>query len=318
MEEVVLEAKNLSKAFRPSGGDPVQAVRNVSFEVKGGEIFGFLGPNGAGKTTTIGMLTTQIRPDSGHAYVAGADVLKRPRRARRAFGAVTQHNNLDRSLTAWENLLFHGRYYGMDRQTIERQASHFLQEVGLTEDADRPVASFSGGMIQRLKIARALLHDPAVLFLDEPTTGLDPQARRALWETITGLRQRGAAILLTTHYMEEAESLCDRVAIIHEGENVTTDTVAELKSLIPASNVVELQVGGDRDGLAEALREEPDVEGVARDSRQLRIYTRERPDLSRLLDIVEESGMTVTAANYQAASLEDVFIHLTGRALQDI
>ncbi|MFB6373975.1 MAG: ATP-binding cassette domain-containing protein [Bradymonadaceae bacterium] len=317
MSEPVVRTTDLEKTYRSADGPPVEAVRQVSFDIESGEIFGLLGPNGAGKTTTIGMLTTRVRPDGGEAKVLETSVFDHPAKVRSMFGVVTQHNNLDRSLTARENLLFHGRYYGLSGKELIERTNDLLGDMGLTDSASRQVGTFSGGMTQRLKIARALLHRPDIIVLDEPTAGLDPQTRRSLWTTVDELRHGGGAVLLTTHYMEEAETLCDRVAILNEGQNVATDTVPALKERVPAENVVELTVDDEPVRVADAIREMPDVQEVQviESERKLRIYTHHRPDLSKFFERAERES-TITSARLQQASLEDVFLHLTGRDLQ--
>jgi ABC-2 type transport system ATP-binding protein len=219
--------------------DDFTAVDGVSFAVEQGEIFGFLGPNGAGKTTTIHMLCTLLRPTAGTAKVGGFDVRRQPDEVRRAIGLVFQDPSLDDKLTAWENLKFHALLYDVPRLEFKERTQEMLRLVGLEEHARRPVETFSGGMKRRLEIARGLLHRPKVLFLDEPTLGLDPQTRRHLWDHIRGLREReGVTIFLTTHYMEEADALCDRVAIIDRGKIVALDTPEALKAQVGETSCV--------------------------------------------------------------------------------
>src|SRR5215472_996810 len=240
----VIAVRDLAKTFKAKRGGPpsgIRAVDGISFEVPRGEFFGLLGPNGAGKTTTIGILTTRVLPTSGVAQVEGIDVAREPVSVKRRIGVVPQVNNLDRSLTAKEILLFHAQYFGVSKQQREQRAQQLLARFELTERADEKTTGFSGGMAQRLKICRALMHDPAILFLDEPTTGLDPQARHAMWELLTELNQKGLTILLTTHYMEEADQLCSRVAIVDHGKVLTIDSPAQLKRSVPGGYLVELQ-----------------------------------------------------------------------------
>jgi ABC-2 type transport system ATP-binding protein len=207
--ETVITVRDLKKTFKPKSrkGVEVKALDGISFEVSRGEFFGLLGPNGAGKTTTIGILTTRVLPTDGVAQIEGIDVARDPVSVKHRIGVVPQVNNLDRALTAKEILLFHAEYFGVPKQERQERARRLLERFELTERADEKITSWSGGMAQRLKIGRALMHDPAILFLDEPTTGLDPQARRAMWDLLTELNQKGLTILLTTHYMEEADQL---------------------------------------------------------------------------------------------------------------
>src|SRR3954468_2276363 len=217
----------------------------MNLTVYQGEIFGLLGPNGAGKTTTAGMLTTRVIPTSGRALVGGIDVIRHPALAKQVIGVVPQPNTLDRSLTVWENLYFHGRYFGMGAAASRAAADDMLGKFRLAERAKAPVMALSGGMAQRLMVARAILHRPAILFLDEPTAGLDPQSRIAMWEILGELHDEGQTILLTTHYMEEADSLCDRVAIMDHGRILALDTPAALKASVDTGSVVTVRTDGD-------------------------------------------------------------------------
>lgn len=235
MPDIILDVKGLKKSFREKNGSVVHAVRGISFQVERGEIFGFLGPNGAGKSTTISMLTTQLAADGGEILLDGKSVLDDPVAARAKIGVVAQHNNLDRSLTARENLLFHARYFGMDRHTARERADELLKKFGLWERRNDAVGSFSGGMAQRLKIARAMMHKPDILFLDEPTTGLDPNYREILWHEMLALNKEGTTIFLTTHYMEEPERFCHNIAIVNQGEIKAFGTSQQLKAMIPAN-----------------------------------------------------------------------------------
>jgi ABC-2 type transport system ATP-binding protein len=219
----------------------VKAVAGASFSVQTGEVFGLLGPNGAGKTTTIGILTTRILPTGGNALVSGIDVVKDPVSVKPHIAVVPQRNNLDRSLTARENLVFHAAYFGISRKERHERAARLLSEFGLAERADEKVTIYSGGMAQRLLIARALMHDPSILFLDEPTAGLDPQSRLFLWDIIRDLNGKGLTVVLTTHDMEEAEKLCGRVAIMDHGKILALDTPRRLSQLVPSGTRVELK-----------------------------------------------------------------------------
>src|SRR5260370_18489523 len=242
--DTAIAVEDLKKTYQPKARKAVEvkAVDGISFEVARGELFGLLGPNGAGKTTTIGVLTTRVVPTGGAARIEGIDVARHPVAVKRRIGVVPQVNNLDRSLTAREILLFHAEYFGVPKHERESKAQHLMQRFELAERADEKVLGFSGGMVQRLKIARALMHDPAILFLDEPTTGLDPQSRRAMWDMLSELNAKGQTILLTTHYMEEADQLCERAAIIDHGQLPALDSPGQLKRSVPGGDLIELQV----------------------------------------------------------------------------
>src|SRR4051812_29719756 len=245
----VIRTEALTKVYP---GD-VLAVDRLDLSVTRGEIFGLLGPNGAGKTTTAGMLTTRVIPTEGKAYVGGVDVWQRPAKAKALIGVVPQTNTLDRALTVYDNLYFHGRFFGMGAKESRAEASRLLEQFKLTERAAMPVLSLSGGMAQRLMVARAVMHRPSVLFLDEPTAGLDPQSRIALWDILGELHDAGQTILLSTHYMEEADQLCDRVAIMDHGRILALDTPAGLKRSLGADTIVRVGSEGDLRRLASVL-----------------------------------------------------------------
>src|SRR5437588_9427818 len=260
--ETVIAVRDLQKTYAPKGKrQPVaiKALDGISFEVPRGEFFGLLGPNGAGKTTTIGILTTRVLPTGGAARIDGIDVARDPVAVKRRIGVVPQMNNLDRSLTAREILLFHAEYFGVARQAREQHAHELLERFELAERADEKINGFSGGMVQRLKIARALMHDPAILFLDEPTTGLDAQSRRAMWDFLHELNSKGQTIFLTTHYMEEADKLCQRIAIIDHGKLLALDTPSGLKDAVGAETELRIQATGDLQSLADDLALMPGV-----------------------------------------------------------
>ena len=295
------------------------AVDGISLEVGRGETFGLLGPNGAGKTTTVGMLTTRVRPTAGTAAVGGIDVVDRPTEAKRRIGVVTQTNTLDRSLDVWQNLFFHGRYFGMSAKRARDESNRLLEQFRLSDRRSAPVATLSGGMAQRLMLARAVLHRPEVLFLDEPTAGLDPQSRIALWEMIGQLHDAGQTVLLTTHYMEEADELCDRLAIIDHGHVIALDTPQSLKRSIGIDATVAVIATGDLEGLADRLSAEiADVAGahVAGDSLQLTVRDRRGivPAVARAAEAVD---VTLTDISVTETTLESVFISLTGRELRE-
>ena len=259
----VIRTVSLTKVY---AGTDFRAVDELNLAVAAGEIFGLLGPNGAGKTTTAGMLTTRVIPTSGKAFVAGIDVVAHPALAKQLIGVVSQTNTLDRQLTVWENLYFHGRLFGIGAVESRRMADELLEKFQLSKWGKASVYALSGGMAQRLMVARSIFHRPAVLFMDEPTAGLDPQSRLALWDILGELNADGQTILLTTHYMEEADQLCRRVAIMDHGKILALDTPAGLKQGVGADTIVTVKASGDQELLAEALGRA--VEGVTRTRQQ--------------------------------------------------
>jgi ABC-2 type transport system ATP-binding protein len=319
--ETVIAVEDLKKTYRPKGrkGVEVTALAGISFEVSRGEFFGLLGPNGAGKTTTIGILTTRVVPTGGVGRIEGIDVARDPVAVKRSIGVVPQVNNLDRSLTAREILVFHAEYFGVPRQKREQNANELLQRFELADRADEKVTGFSGGMVQRLKIARALMHDPAILFLDEPTTGLDPQSRRMMWDLLTELNQKGLTVLLTTHYMEEADQLCGRAAIIDHGKLLALDSPAQLKRSVPGGYLVQLQVRGEvSPSFVEALRSLPGVVEVKSEQGQVRVYADHAEGLlANAMHVAADLNVMVTDAHVAEPSLENLFLHLTGRSLRE-
>ena len=283
-----------------------------------GEIFGLLGPNGAGKTTTVGMLTTRVIPTSGRATVAGVDVVAEPARAKQSIGVVSQSNTLDRSLDAWENLYFHGRYFGMNGAAARKAADAELERFRLADRAHADVNTLSGGMAQRLMVARAIMHRPDILFLDEPTAGLDPQSRLALWEILGELHTAGQTILLTTHYMEEADQLADRVAIMDHGRLLALDSPAALKRSIGADTVVKVSADGDLAPLARHLESLAGVRCVKVVDGSLQLHVEGSAGvLPRLIAHTEAGGFTVTDLSMTEPTLETVFINLTGKELRE-
>ncbi len=311
----VIRTEALTKLY-PGG---ILAVDELSLSVRRGEIFGLLGPNGAGKTTTIGMLTTRVIPTGGEAWVSGIDVVAEPARVKQLIGVVTRTNTLDRSLTVYENLFFHGRYFGMTARDAKAETNQLLDRFRLGEKAKTDVSALSGGMAQRLMVARSIMHKPAVLFLDEPTAGLDPQSRLSLWETVHELNALGQTILLTTHYMEEADQLCGRVAIMDHGRILSLDTPAGLKRSTGASTTVVVSTTGDLDKLADVLARE--VEG-ALDAKVVdhRVYVGvDEPDgvLPRVVNVAQQHAFTVTDLSVSETTLETVFINLTGKELRE-
>ena len=302
-----------------SGAQPSQvvALQGLDLEIGAGEMFGLLGPNGAGKTTAIGILTTRVRATSGRAAVAGAEVGRDPVAVKRRIGVVPQRPNPDRSLTALENLVFHAAYFGIGRTEALARAQRLLGELELADKAAAKVDQLSGGQQQRLMIARALIHDPEILFLDEPTVGLDPQARLALWEVLRRLHREGRTILLTTHYMEEADRLCDRLAILDRGQLLALDTPAGLKARAPGGTLVELVLDGDARSTAAVATALPGILSAAGDGAVLRAYAERAGEaIGPLVRAAEGAGRAVRDVHLSPPSLETLFISLTGRRLQ--
>jgi ABC-2 type transport system ATP-binding protein len=308
---------------------PVNAVDGISFAVNPAEVFGLLGPNGAGKTTTVGMLTTRVRPSGGQALVGGVDVVADPVHARGRLAVVPQRSNLDRSISIRRNLTFHAAYHGVAAAEAEARASELLEQFGLLERGDVKPDLFSGGQAQRVMIARALMHQPQVLFLDEPTTGLDPAARLFVWDRLRELRERGVTLFLTTHDMHEAATLADRVGIMDRGKLLALDTPDALIRSLPGSSTLELttQPAADGDGhkqLLEALEELADVQRVEHlhdgDAPDLRARLYVSGEAAQLVapaaTLLAQRGLTLSGVEIGAPSLEDVFIHLTGRSLR--
>jgi ABC-2 type transport system ATP-binding protein len=312
----VIRTVGLRKVY---AGSDFAAVDGLELGVLGGEIFGLLGPNGAGKTTTAGMLTTRVIPTSGSAYVGGIDVVSQPALAKQLIGIVSQQNTLDRQLNVWENLYFHGRLFGISASESRRTADELLEKLRLSKWAKASVYALSGGMAQRLMMARAIFHRPAVLFLDEPTAGLDPQSRLALWEILGELNRDGQTILLTTHYMEEADELCDRVAIMDHGKILALDSPAELKRSVGADTIVTVKAAGVMETLAERLSGA--IPGVTRarvidGGVELHVSEVERL-VPRVVNAAEDAGFDLADLSVSEPSLETVFISLTGKELRD-
>jgi ABC-2 type transport system ATP-binding protein len=298
----------------PSG---VRAVDGIDLEVERGEIFGFLGPNGAGKTTTIGVCTTRVIATAGKVHVVGLDVTSDPAELKRFIGVVTQYSTLDRSLSALENLSYHARYFGAGSRDARRRAEALLERFQLAESADRMPDQLSGGMAQRLQIARAIGHGPQVLFLDEPTAGLDPQSRLSLWDLVRELRAEGTTILLTTHNMAEADELCDRVAIIDHGRILVCDPPDRLKQRTSLKTEIHLELGQTpQSPLIEALRAVPGVESVLPAPEGIRLLASAGDGLVQR--VVEAAhGHALQNLSVKEPTLETVFIDVTGRALRD-
>jgi ABC-2 type transport system ATP-binding protein len=312
----VIHTEDLTKIYP---GTDFAAVDHLNLDVQAGEIFGLLGPNGAGKTTTAGIFTTRVVPTSGRAFVGGVDVAAHPALAKQLTGIVSQQNTLDRQLTVWENLYFHGRLFGIKASQSKQIATDLLDQFQLSKWARASVYALSGGMAQRLMVARAIFHRPSVLFLDEPTAGLDPQSRLALWDLLGELHGEGQTILLTTHYMEEADRLCQRVAIMDHGKILALDTPAALKQGTGADTIVTVRTTGDIGRLAELLTRE--VEGVTRtriadDKLELHMQGGDRL-VPRIVLAAEGGGFEIVDVSIAEPSLETVFISLTGKELRD-
>jgi ABC-2 type transport system ATP-binding protein len=312
----IVQIENLHKIYE--GKQRVVAVDGIDLGVREGELFGLLGPNGAGKTTTIGICTTRVLPTSGRVQIAGVDVVKSPAVARRSMGIVPQYNTLDRSCTIFENINFHCLYFGLSRTEAKQRTNQLLQQFHLTERAEAYPSQLSGGLAQRVQIARAIAHRPKVLFLDEPSAGLDPQSRIAMWDAVRALREEGITVVLTTHYMEEADELCDRVAIIDHGKILVEDTPAALKGSVGAQKVYALELSNytGAAALGEQLKQMQGVRGVELTPSGIHVFADNAdgllPDIVRVSNPYGLQDLTITET-----SLETVFIRLTGRELRE-
>ncbi|MCJ7603783.1 MAG: ATP-binding cassette domain-containing protein [Desulfobulbaceae bacterium] len=313
-KNIAVEVAGITKKF----GD-FTAVDNISFQVSEGEIFGFLGTNGAGKTTLIRMLTTLLRPTSGNARVAGFDVTADPEKVRRAIGVVPQSLTSDLDLTGYENMDIYGRFYNIGARERKERIPYLLELVGLSAWSKNLVATYSGGMRRRLELARVLVHKPRILFLDEPTIGLDPQSRRVVWDFIRKLRQGDSmTIFLTTHYMDEAEAQCERVAIIDAGKLIAIGSPDELKARIPGSDIVSLKVNQLSNDTVEQIGKIPFVHSVTVEENTLRAYVDNGAEnLPLLIETIKANGLRVVSATLHEQSLEDVFIHFTGKSIRE-
>jgi ABC-2 type transport system ATP-binding protein len=297
-----------------------EAVKGVSFRVAEGEIFGLLGPNGAGKSTLIRMMTTLIPVTAGKAIIGGHDVEKESDAVRRMIGVIPQAMTSDPDLTVDENLIIYAKLYGVPRAVREKNIAEVLEAVDLVKWRDAPTKTLSGGMRRRLEIARGLVHNPRIFFLDEPTTGLDPVSRIAVWEMLNNLKKnRNLTMLLTTHYMEEADRLCDRIAIVDHGTLVALGTPVELKQSVPGANVVEVQFNREDDQWKTRLERLPDVTEVQSQSAGVyRVLTSNGPQTTtQLVEMAASLGELLTSLSVQNTSLDDVFVHYTGRQLRD-
>jgi len=315
----IITTKDLRKTFHSQRGN-VDAVRGVSFDVERGEIFGFLGPNGAGKTTTLRMLTTLLPIDSGSAIVAGLDVARHPKEVRARIGYVSQLGGADNMATGRENLILQGRLYGESLPTVTKRAEELMEILDFSEFADRRVKTYSGGQRRRLDIALGIVHQPEVLFLDEPSTGLDPQNRAHLWDHVRGLRERGTTVFVTTHYLEEADALCDRLVIMDHGEIVVGGTPRELKRQVAGESVVLTlrEADGVATRASTLLAAQPFVREVNADDNELRLYVEDGgAALPQILRLLDSEHIGVRSMSLSEATLDDVFLHQTGRSLRD-
>jgi ABC-2 type transport system ATP-binding protein len=308
-------AKGKSKLPKPE----IVALDGISLDIASGEIFGLLGPNGAGKSTTVGILTTRVRPTSGEAWIADHDVWKQQVAVKRLIGVVAQRPNLDFSLTAREILQFHGAYFGLNSAERSKRATALLERFKLLDRADQLARGFSGGMMQRLSIARAMMHDPDVLFLDEPSAGLDPQTRLLLWEIIREYNRSGKTILLTTHNMEEADALCQRLAIIDHGHVIALGTPQELKASVPGGYILRLRFGHNSPDLLQRLQALAGVREVrAADQDGADIYADRGGSLvPEIANLAVAASVELKDVHISEPSLENLFLHHTGRSLRE-
>jgi ABC-2 type transport system ATP-binding protein len=314
MSSYAVEVENLTKLF----GD-FCAVDHLNFRVDNGEIFGLLGPNGAGKSTLIRMLTTLVPPTSGVARVNGFDVAREATAVRQSIGVIPQAMTSDQDLSAVENMSIFAKLYGIPREQRKRTIKELLRAVDLEQWADKPVKMFSGGMRRRLEIARGLVHAPKIFFLDEPTTGLDPVSRVAVWEMLERLkRERELTILVTTHYMDEADKLCDRIAIVDHGKLVALDSPLKLKASIPGKNILEVSFSTVPPGWLEKLRTLPEVADLKTEEKFFRLSSNNGPRTTvALMEAAREAGVTLTSLSVQSTTLDDVFVYYTGHQLRD-
>lgn len=308
----IIEVENLEHSF-----DGFRAVKGISFSVREGEVFSFLGPNGAGKSTTINVLITLLPLQHGTVRIAGHDVAKEPARVRESIGVVFQNEVLDRDLTVWETMEFHGRLYGIPRDERRAKIEEMLGIVELSAKRNERTKNLSGGMKRRLEIARGLMTQPEVLFLDEPTIGLDPQTRLRMWDYIEQVNRGGTTIFLTTHYMDEADTLSDRISIIDHGEIVTTGTPDDLKNAL-GEDVIYLETGDNR-AAEKALGDLPSIQKIMASPRGLVVTITEDASrcLPEVMDRVQREGIAIRSVNLKKPSMDDVFVHYTGRELRD-
>ena len=310
---MIIETRNLTKEY-----NGIKALKDVSFSVKEGEIFGFLGPNGAGKTTTIKILTTLLMPTSGEVYVNGYNVVEEATKVRESIGLVPQENVLENDLTARENLIFHGMLYNIKGRKLEDRVEKALKFADLESRADEKVRNFSGGTKRRLETVKAFLHSPKIIFLDEPSLGLDPQSRRLFWDYIEKInKEEKITIFLTTHYMDEADYLCDRVCIIDVGKILDLDTPKKLKEKFGEGEVVEITVPKARK-FAEILKEKCECNIIKVDEERLKISSKHKERaLTEIFKNADELGVSILDISVREPTLEDVFIHYTGKGIRE-
>ncbi|NOR81952.1 MAG: ATP-binding cassette domain-containing protein [Ardenticatenales bacterium] len=314
---VLVRANGLAKHYLP---EDILAVRGISFEIQEGEIFSLLGPNGAGKTTMISMLSCLLAPTAGDATIAGHSITRDPMKVKNVIGIVPQEIALYPTLSARSNLIFWGRMYSMGGSTLKERVDQVLEQVGLTDRADARVETYSGGMKRRINLAVGLLHKPRMLFMDEPTVGIDPQSRRNILEMVKNLNRQGMTVLYTTHYMEEAQELSDRVGIIDHGELIALDTQAELTRIVGANDSLRfhLDEGADCEALVAALREVPTVIQVSAADHEISLLAPEAEKvLPAAITAANQLNCRIRSVDIQEPNLEAVFLHLTGRALRD-
>jgi ABC-2 type transport system ATP-binding protein len=316
-EHCVIRIEHLCKTFQDRQRT-VTAVDDVSFDVKRGEIFGLLGPNGAGKSTLIRILTTLLRPTSGTAFVGSYEITKEPEQIRRIIGVCPQNSTLDNELTAYDNLEFYGKLEDVDDRILPDRIWELLRMVGLTDRAHMKVQTFSGGMKRKLEIVRAFIHKPLILFLDEPTIGLDPESRREVWQQIERLNAENTTIILTTHYMDEAEKLCGRIAFVNQGRLISLDTMDNLRLLLPAGDLIEIGFESMDDRVISAISANDLVLSAEVKEQRLFISAKNGSTvLPAILAVFERYSLPMTTISIRSPSLEDVFIHLTGKNLGD-
>ncbi len=316
-DKSIIRINHLTKIFREKNRS-VTAVDDVTFDVRRGEIFGLLGPNGAGKSTLIRMLTTLLRPTTGTACVDTFDIIRNPEKIRSIIGVCPQNSTLDVELTAYDNLEFYGKLVNVDDRTLDKRIWEFLIMAELADRAHMKVQTFSGGMRRKLEIVRAFIHHPLILFLDEPTIGLDPEARHEVWEQISKLNEEKTTIILTTHYMDEAEKLCNRIAFVDKGRLIALDDLENLKQLLPAGDLIE--IGFDRfdDHISSVLQGTALINSVnVRDTRIIISAKNGSRVLPEIVAVFEKFSVPMTSISIRSPSLEDVFIHLTGKKLDD-
>ncbi|HEV2415641.1 MAG TPA: ATP-binding cassette domain-containing protein [Candidatus Dormibacteraeota bacterium] len=312
----MIETRGLRRVFK-SRRREVVAVAGVDLRVQPGEIFGFLGPNGAGKTTTLRMLATLLPPSGGSARVAGCELATQPALIRERIGYVGQAGGADREITGRTELIFQGRLYGMSVEAARRRAAELIDMLELEGAADRKVSTYSGGQKRRLDIGLGLVHDPQLLFLDEPTTGLDPQSRARVWDEVRSMHDRGVTVFLTTHYLDEADALCDRVAIIDYGKIVAEGTPEELKRAV-AGDVVTLTVGGERQRAFDLIKDQAFVREAKLDHDSMQLYVdRGEVAMPLILRLLEDANMQLLTVELHRPSLDDVFLRQTGRSLRE-